>query len=179
MWKLERVLGGKEEVLNLKKAVDDIWNLVKRIMLSTLENSLPSPMPYPVMNTILSYLLPIKGTVNIGPITTDNEAKELKRKDMLKLYFQIAEVFIHLKGIMFNTHTDIVPFTSTVRELSIIMKEILLQSFESLVATVASSYLQIHVEGLDVNGIEVPVKEEEDKVLHCPSGKVECFRDAK
>merc|ERR1712243_263244 len=59
VWNLKRVLGGYEEVMKLKDSVNNIFNFAKRIMLTILENSFPRPMPYPVMETILSYLLPV------------------------------------------------------------------------------------------------------------------------
>ena len=61
--KLEMLLGGREEVMKLKKVVDNISIFVKRIILASVGNSLPCHMPYPVINTILSYLLPVRGEV--------------------------------------------------------------------------------------------------------------------
>merc|ERR1712179_844354 len=54
VWKLARLLGGNEEVKKLKQVIENISNFVKRIILNSVSNSLPCPMPYPVINTLPS-----------------------------------------------------------------------------------------------------------------------------
>jgi len=145
VWKLARLLGGNEEVKKLKQVIENISNFVKRIILTSVGNSLPCPMPYPVINTILSYLLPVKGAVNIGPVTT-GDSKEGERKEMERLYLAMAEIFDHVKVIMFNIEPN-----TLVTEPSIIeKKEMLVGKFEVLVAIVESTQLQVSFEGLDI-----------------------------
>jgi len=148
VWRLEMLLGGKEEVMKLKQVFDSISNFVKRIILTSVGDSLPCPMPYPVINTILSYLFPVKGAVNIGLVTAD-DSKEDERKDMESLYLAMAEVYEHVQMIMFNTVQD-----SFVTEPSLTgKKEMLVEKFEVLVATVKSTQLQVSFEGLDIKDI--------------------------
>jgi len=149
VWKLERLLGGNKEVMKLKQVIDDIANFVKRIIYTSLGNSLPFPMPYPVIKTILSYLLPVKGAVNIGLVTT-NGSIEGERKDMERLYLAMAEVFDHVKVIMFNIEPNTLITEPSLTE----KKEMLMAKFKALLATVQSSQLQISFEGLDIKNIE-------------------------
>jgi len=143
VWKLARLLGGNEEVKKLKQVIENISNFVKRIILTSVGNSLPCPMPYPVINTILSYLLPVKGAVNIGPVTTE-DSKEGERKEMERLYLAMAEIFDHVKVIMFNIEPNTLVTEPSITE----KKELLVGKFEVLVATVKSTQLQVSFEGL-------------------------------
>ena len=137
------LFGGKEEVMKLRQVVDNISIFVKRIISASLGNSLPCPMPYPVINTILSYLLPVRGAVNIGLVTND-DSKEGERNDMIGLYLAMAEVFDLVKRVMFNIVVNtIVMGPST-------LKETLVEKFEDLVERVTSTELQISFEGLDI-----------------------------
>jgi len=145
VWKLARLLGGNEEVKKLKQVIENISNFVKRIILTSVGNSLPCPMPYPVINTILSYLLPVKGAVNIGPVTTE-DSKEGERKEMERLYLAMAEIFDHVKVIMFNIEPNTLVTEPSITE----KKELLVGKFEVLVATVKSTQLQVSFEGLDI-----------------------------
>ena len=67
VWKLEKIFGGKDEVKESKQVSKNISYFVKRIILSIVGNSLPCPLPYPVIGNILSYLLAVKGLVCLGP----------------------------------------------------------------------------------------------------------------
>ena len=145
VWRLEMLLGGKEEVMKLKQVFDSISNFVKRIILTSVGDSLPCPMPYPVINTILSYLFPVKGAVNIGLVTAD-DSKEDERKDMERLYLAMAEVFDHVKVIMFNCEPNTLINEPSITE----KKEMLVEKFEVLVARVTSTQLEASFEGLDM-----------------------------
>jgi len=142
--KLELLLGGKEEVMKLRQIVDNISNFVKRIIVASVGNSLPRPMPYPVINTILSFLLPVRGAVNIGLLATTDDSKEGERNDMIGLHLLMAKVFDLVKMIMFNIETY-----SVVLDPSS-LKEMLVEKFESLVARVTSTEFQISFEWLDI-----------------------------
>jgi len=148
VWKLERLLGGNKEVMKLKQVVDDIANFVKRIIFTSVGNSLPYPMPYPVIKTILSYLLPVKGAVNIGLVTTDDSI-EGERTDMERLYLAMADVFDHVKVIMFNIEPNTLVTEPSITE----KKEMLVGKFEVLMARVKSTQLQVSFEGLDIKDI--------------------------
>ena len=150
VWNLKRVLGGHEEVINLKESVDNIFNFTKRIILTILENSFPRPMPYPVMKTILSYLLPGKGAGKIGLVSHD-EVKEMEERLVLdRLYLTLAEVYEHVKMIMFNVESVIYEATMMNER-----KAILVEYFEILVEIVNSSQLQLSFEGLGIEEIGV------------------------
>jgi len=140
---LEMLFGGKEEVMKLRQVVDNISIFVKRIISASLGNSLPCPMPYPVINTILSYLLPVRGAVNIGLVTND-DSKEGERNDMIGLYLAMAEVFDLVKRVMFNIVVNTIVIGPST------LKETLVEKFEDLVERVTSTELQISFEGLDI-----------------------------
>ena len=150
VWNLKRALGGHAEVMKLKEAVDNIFNFSKRVLLSILENSFPRPMPYPVMNTILSYLLPVKGAGNMGLVSNDEAKQVEERENMVQLYFALAEVYDNVKGIMFDTE----PLEAEV-SMMYKSKAILVENFETLVAAVDSSQLQLSFEGLGIEEIKV------------------------
>jgi len=146
--RLEMLLGGKEKVMKLKQIVNNISNFVKRIILASVGNSLPSPMPYPVINIILSYLLPVKGAVNIGLVTND-DSKEGERKEMKRLYLVMAEVFGHVQVIMFISGPITIEFSEYHHNITEEI-ELLVEMFEVLVERVKSTGLQISFEGLDI-----------------------------
>merc|ERR1719233_1735665 len=133
----------KEEVRKLKKVVKNISNFVKRIIFASVGNSLPCPMPYPVINTILSYLLPVRGAANIGLVTND-DSKEGERNDMIGLYLAMAEVFDLVKMVMFNIVVNTIVIGPST------LKETLVKKFKDLVERVTSTELQISFEGLDI-----------------------------
>ena len=135
----------------LKEEVENISNFSKRIILTILENSFPCPMPYPVMNTIQSYLLPVQGAGNIGLVSND-EIKEVERSAMENLYLAMAEVYDHVKMIMFYIEPMIIePFLHE-------KKAILVEKFEILVAVVDRSQLQLDFEGLGLGEDEAGEK---------------------
>ena len=133
--------------MKLKEIVDNIFNLSKKIILTILESSFPRPMPYPVMRTILSYLLHVKGAGDIGLVSDDDEIKKVERNDMESLYLTLAGIYDLVKDIMFNSFTSVASSPLNVK------KAILEETFENLVATVNSSQLQLNVEGLDIEEI--------------------------
>ena len=85
VWKLERLFGGRDEVLNVKQTAVAISSFTKRMLIEILGNSLPHNLPYPVLNTILSHLLllPIKGAVKMIKVDGD-ELKEVQRENMIQ-----------------------------------------------------------------------------------------------
>merc|ERR1719233_2122 len=137
----------KEEVRKLKKVVKNISNFVKRIIFVSVGNALPCPMPYPVINTILSYLLPVRGAANIGPVTTD-DSKDDEKNDMIELYLTMAHAFGDVQAIML----DCEPSAMYPQYIKYISEQIVLlvKMFEDLVEKVKSTGLQISSEGLDI-----------------------------
>merc|ERR1719233_2055494 len=133
----------KEEVRKLKKVVMNISNFVKRIIFASVGNALPCPMPYPVINTILSYLLPVRGAANIGPVTTD-DSKDDEKNDMVELYIAMAQVFDHVQVLMFSCEPSAM-YPQCITEHIVL----LVKMFEDLVEKVKSTGLQISSEGLD------------------------------
>ena len=98
-----------------------------------------------VCSVILFYLLPVRGAVNIGPVTTE-DSEEVERKEMEGLYLAMAEIFDHVKVIMFNIEPNTLVTEPSITE----KKELLVGKFEVLVATVKSTQLQVSFEGLDI-----------------------------
>jgi len=145
--KLERLCGGRAKVNELKQMVDKISVFLKRVMMTILSSSLPCPVPYPAMNTILAYLLPGKGAGNLGQVSSNKTDIELEREAMEQLYLSMAEVFDHVKVIMFNIEPN-----TLVTEPSIVEKKRNLEeNFSVLVTKVTDSELQISIEGLEIN----------------------------
>jgi len=142
--KLEMLVGGRKEVMKLKQVVTNISTFVKRIIFASVGNSLPCPMPYPVISTILSFLLPVRGAVNIGPVTTD-DSKDVEKNGMVRLYFAMTEVFDHVQMIMFNGGLSAIYHQFITEQI-----ELLVEMFEVLVERVKSTGLQISFEGLDI-----------------------------
>ena len=153
VWHLQQVLGGSEEVMKLKEAAVQISKFVNGIILALLEKSFPHTMPYPVMTTILSNLLSVKGAGNLGLVSSIDEGKEVERKTMEEIYLPMADIFEVAKEVMF--YTD--PMDTYETESSIIYIErqaIIGRKFEMLVSTVNSSQLQIRVDGMGVKDVE-------------------------
>merc|ERR1712098_587510 len=144
--KLERLFGGRAEVNELKQMVDKISVFLKRVMMTILSSSLPCPVPYPAMNTILAYLLPGKGGCNLGQVSINETDMEVEREAMEQLYLSMAEVFDYVKVIMFNIEPN-----TLVTEPSIVEKRRNLEeNFSVLVTKVSDSELQIFIEGLEI-----------------------------
>jgi len=144
--KLERLFGGRAEVLKLKQMVDKITVFVKRVMMTILGSSLPCPVPYPAMHIILAYLLPGKGAGNLGQVSIDKNAVELEREWMKQLYLSMAEVFGDVHDIMFYCDLD-----ESVSEPPLVEeRRSLEESFSFLVTKVKDSELQVSIEGLEI-----------------------------
>ena len=102
VWKLERLFGGRDEVLNVKQTAVAISSFTKRILMEILGNCLPHNLPYPVLNTIQDHLLllPIKGAVKIIMVDGE-ELKEVEREIMIQLYLAMARLYDDMKSVMF------------------------------------------------------------------------------
>jgi len=102
--KLLRVFGGDNEILIFKKEVDQIVKFLKTCLLHILESCFPFPLPYPVLSSILSKLLTEKGVLKIGYVLKQKAQVEVgvEADYMEKLYLKMADVYDHLKVIMFN-----------------------------------------------------------------------------
>jgi len=157
--KLEMIFGGKEEMMKLREVVDNISNFVRRVMIASVGHSLPCPMSYPVINTILSYLLPVRGAVNIGPVSND-DSKEGEREDMERLYLAMTEVFNHVQEIMFIEPITVDVEASIYHQYITEQIELLVEMFQVLVERVKSMGLQISLEGLDIK--DTGTEEEKD-----------------
>ena len=116
VWKLMRVLGGKDEVLQLSAKVDQIMNYVKQVLINIMGSCLPSPLPYPVMSIILSNLLTTRGLNKLGHVAKDESVKLVEVKHMDKLYLAMADVFDHLKIVMFNIEPNTLATEPSMKE---------------------------------------------------------------
>ena len=100
--KLEQELGSKEQVLEFEHDVHAVETLLKNCVLAILAPCLPhTRLPYPVWSTMMSYLLEKDGLKKIGQICVDATDKENEAKLMCSLYLKLAEVYDHLKWVMF------------------------------------------------------------------------------
>jgi len=152
VWHLQQVLGGSEEVMKLKEAAVQISKFVNGIILALLEKSFPHTMPYPVMTTILSNLLSVKGAGNMGLVSSIDEGKEVERKTMEEIYLPMADIFDIAKEIMF--YTDPETYETEPSIIYIEKQAIIGSKFEMLMSIVNSSQLQISVEGMSVKDVE-------------------------
>jgi len=148
--KIGRLLGGSEEVLELKRKVGEIVNLVKNVMMRILSACLPCSLPYPVMSLVLSHLVSVEGAAKIGQVVVDDEIKVQEMKIMDELYHAMADVFDHLKVIMFNIEPN-----SLASEPSLLEKKSKLQEkFQLLENTVKSSHLGLRFEELEIEAAD-------------------------
>ena len=77
---------------------------------------LPSPLPYPVMSIILSNLLTKRGLNKLGHVAKDEPVKVVEVKHMDKLYLAMADVFDHLKIVMFNIEPNTLATEPSMKE---------------------------------------------------------------
>ena len=80
----------------------------------------------------------------------------MEKSDMKKLYFAMADVFNHVKGIMFTIKPNLTiePWALLLVPSFIEKIQELLDKFDIFVATVKDFQLQISFEGLGVEDME-------------------------
>ena len=98
------LFGGQEpELTKFKSEVTLLGKFLKTCMLDILGSCLPSCLPYVVLRSIHSYLQHGKGLEKIGQVT--REPHRLTEKKLMGQLFEImADVYVHLKIVLFNVN---------------------------------------------------------------------------
>eukprot|EP00092_Neocalanus_flemingeri_P038055 GFUD01041424.1.p1 GENE.GFUD01041424.1~~GFUD01041424.1.p1 ORF type:complete len:365 (+),score=119.59 GFUD01041424.1:109-1203(+) len=100
--KLLGIFESNEEVSKFEEEVNQMRKFLRKCFLDILAQCLPSSMPYPVVNTILSHLQTVEGLHKVGVVTKLKCSKIMEEEYMGKLYLSMANVYDHLKVVMFN-----------------------------------------------------------------------------
>merc|ERR1719228_1831611 len=98
------------------------------------------------MNLILSNLLSVEGAAKIGQVAVDDEIKVEEMKNMDELYHTMADVFDHIKVIMFNIEPNTLASEPSLFE----KKSKLQEKFHLLENTVNSTQLGLEFEELEI-----------------------------
>eukprot|EP00092_Neocalanus_flemingeri_P091925 GFUD01116624.1.p1 GENE.GFUD01116624.1~~GFUD01116624.1.p1 ORF type:complete len:367 (+),score=118.87 GFUD01116624.1:90-1190(+) len=104
--KLLDIFGSNEEVSKFEEEVNQMMKFLRKCFLDILARCLPSSLPYPVVNTILSHLQTVQGLRKVGVVTKLKCSKIMEEEYMDKLYLSMADVYDHLKVVMFNTEPN-------------------------------------------------------------------------
>eukprot|EP00092_Neocalanus_flemingeri_P026586 GFUD01028813.1.p1 GENE.GFUD01028813.1~~GFUD01028813.1.p1 ORF type:complete len:332 (-),score=76.54 GFUD01028813.1:87-1082(-) len=99
--KLLQILGSEDEVFNFQEEVNQVVKFLKNCLKDILESCLP-PLPHTVLRILFSQLLGVKGLQKLGQVLEQEPIKVVEKDYMDKLYLSLAEVYDHLKVIMFN-----------------------------------------------------------------------------
>jgi len=120
--KVKRLFGGEEEIVKCKEELANIVKILKKCLLDVLGHCFPLPLPYPVLSSILSHLLAVQGLDKLGMVNKEQEDKDMEMVCMDKLYLSLADVYDHLKVVMFNiepnTHSTDPSFSEKKTNLS-------------------------------------------------------------
>ena len=97
--KLLDIFESEEEIERFKDCIFKVEKFTKMCIFNILENCLPISLPYPVLRIVTGHLLAVNGLDQMGQVTEQN----MERKCMEKLYYCLADIYKHLKVLMFNT----------------------------------------------------------------------------
>jgi hypothetical protein len=112
---------------------------------------LPPSLPYPAISTILSHLVQTKGLARIGQVTRDDPSNKVVELDYMdNLYLAMADVFDHLKIIMFNIEPNTLATEPSFNE----KKKSLCERFELLASIVTAAKLETGLGGLEIGAGE-------------------------
>eukprot|EP00092_Neocalanus_flemingeri_P088733 GFUD01112158.1.p1 GENE.GFUD01112158.1~~GFUD01112158.1.p1 ORF type:complete len:366 (+),score=112.71 GFUD01112158.1:56-1153(+) len=159
--KLLRILGSEDEVFNFQEKVKQMVKFLKNCLQDILESCIPS-LAYPVLRILLSHLLAEKGLQKLGQVLKQEPIKTVEKEYMDKLYLSLADIYDHLKVVMFN----IEPNTHSTEPSLIEKKARLLERFELLVELVSVSS---HEAGLA--SVEI-----ENSLVADPGGEMEILK---
>ena len=147
MWKVLRILGGEEVVFQFGEKVQQIVKYLSKVLLDILGSCLPPFLPYPVISTTLSHLLDTKGLARLGQVSKDNSSNKVVELDYMdKLYLAMADVFDHLKIIVFNIEPNTLAIEPSFNEKN----EVLFERFELLSSVVDAAKLERDFDGLEI-----------------------------
>eukprot|EP00092_Neocalanus_flemingeri_P021206 GFUD01022980.1.p1 GENE.GFUD01022980.1~~GFUD01022980.1.p1 ORF type:complete len:343 (+),score=115.28 GFUD01022980.1:102-1130(+) len=144
--KLKQIFGSNEEVSKFEEEVNQMRKFLRKCFLDILARCLPSALPYPVLSTILSHLQAAKGLHNVGLVTKLECSKMIEKEYMDKLYLSMANVYDHLKVVMFN----IEPNTNSTEPTLIERKASLLAKFSLLVEFVNSFNIESGLDSFEI-----------------------------
>eukprot|EP00092_Neocalanus_flemingeri_P024708 GFUD01026797.1.p1 GENE.GFUD01026797.1~~GFUD01026797.1.p1 ORF type:complete len:354 (+),score=113.32 GFUD01026797.1:189-1250(+) len=150
--KLLRSFGSEEEVSKFEKAVNQMGKFLRKCLLDILGSCLPHSLPYPVLSTILSHLMAAKGLHKVGLVTKLESSKMMEMDYMDKLYLSLADVYDHIKVVMFNIEPNTHSTEPTLNE----KKESLLERFKLLAESVNKFDTEFGLDSLEIiSDIEV------------------------
>ena len=141
--KLLRVFGGEEEVLNFVEQVSQLVKFLKKCLLHILGGCLPPALPYPVLSSILSHLLAIEGLDKFGQVTKQESQKILEIECMDKLYLSLADVYDHLKVVMFNIEPNTHSTEPSLKKKNDILSQVLAELAEISGITSSQEILEV------------------------------------
>jgi len=102
--KFVTVFRGVEEVSSFEDEIGEIVKFLKKTLLDILGRSFALPLPYPVLISIFSHLIAVKGLGNLGLVTIKLRWIEVEYMEML--HASLTGLCENLKGVMFNTELN-------------------------------------------------------------------------
>jgi len=100
--KLFDIFKSEEEIGRFKDCIFKVAKFTKMCIYNILAKCFPVHLPYPVLRIIADNLLAVNGLEQIGQATKQGR----ERKCMERLYYSLADIFKHLKVLMFNTDSE-------------------------------------------------------------------------
>ena len=140
---------------------------LRKVLLDILGSCLPPSMPYPVISTILLHLMATKGLASLGQVTKDDPSNKVVELDnMDKLYLAMADVFDHLKIIMFNIEPNTLATQPSLNK----KKESLYERFQLLASIVIAAKLETGLDDLEIAAEDEAASEVEKIREDCKDG---------
>eukprot|EP00092_Neocalanus_flemingeri_P039324 GFUD01042814.1.p1 GENE.GFUD01042814.1~~GFUD01042814.1.p1 ORF type:complete len:347 (+),score=114.83 GFUD01042814.1:175-1215(+) len=146
--KLVRIFGSDEEVSKFEKTVNQMGKFLRKCLLDILGSCLPHSLPYPVLSTILSHLMAAKGLHKVGLVTKLKSSKMMEMEYMDKLYLSLADVYDHIKVVMFNIYIE--PNTHSTEPSLNEKKESVLRRFKILSELVNKFRTEFDLDSLEI-----------------------------
>eukprot|EP00092_Neocalanus_flemingeri_P000393 GFUD01000417.1.p1 GENE.GFUD01000417.1~~GFUD01000417.1.p1 ORF type:complete len:356 (+),score=95.09 GFUD01000417.1:56-1069(+) len=163
--KLLRILGSEDEVFNFQEEVNQVVKFLKNCLHDILESCLP-PLPDPVLRILFSQLLGVKGLQKLGQVLEQVPIKMVEKDYMNKLYLSLAEVYDHLKVVMFN-----IPNTDSTESTLIEKKATFLERFKLLAELVNTSSHEAYLDSVEIENALVADPGGEMEILDKIEGK--------
>jgi len=169
---LKSIFGDKEEILRFEAEIVKIVKFLKKTLLFLLESCLPShlphptalqstALPYPVLISILSHLLAVKGVAKLGLVTKEEESRWMERNNMDHLYHYLADVYDNIKNIMFRVQA----MSDSMKSDWGLRKDELIRSFKHLAEIVNSSMSDTVLDVTEENVLEGGMDMERSEII--------------
>ena len=158
--KVKRLFGEEEDVIIFKEEVAEIVKFLNQCLLNVLGQCLPLSLPYPALSCLLSYLLAVDGLEKLGMVNNEEVEKDIEKQCMDNLYHGLADVYDHLKVVMFNIEPNTHNTDPSFRE----KRSNLSRRFKQLVDVVGSGSIEdgLFLEALNIHG-DKSIGEKSDK----------------